>query len=98
MTHFVVVKNALIVSEETIKESDLRIRGRYIDCINSGIKASQGDQIIEARGQYLLSGMIDDQVHFRELGLTHKGTIASESRAAVAGGITSFLQAFKAYG
>ena len=98
MTHSVVIKNALIVNEGTIKESDLRIRGRYIDCISSEINASQGDQIIEARGQYLLPGMIDDQVHFREPGLTHKGTIASESRAAVAGGITSFLQAFKAHG
>jgi dihydroorotase len=92
MTHSVVIKNALIVNEGTIKESDLRIRGRYIDCISSEIKASQGDQIIEARGQYLLPGMIDDQVHFREPGLTHKGTIASESRAAVAGGITSYME------
>ncbi|WP_443631260.1 dihydroorotase [Candidatus Njordibacter sp. Uisw_056] len=92
MTHSVVIKNALIVNEGTIKESDLRIRGRYIDCISSEINASQGDQIIEARGQYLLPGMIDDQVHFREPGLTHKGTIASESRAAVAGGITSYME------
>jgi dihydroorotase len=92
MTHSVVIKNALIVNEGTIKESDLRIQGQYSDCINSEIKASQGDQIIEARGQYLLPGMIDDQVHFREPGLTHKGTIASESRAAVAGGITSYME------
>ncbi|MFQ3243951.1 MAG: dihydroorotase [Arenicella sp.] len=92
MTHSVVIKNALIVNEGTIKESDLRIRGRYIDCIDSEVQASQGDQIIEARGQYLLPGMIDDQVHFREPGLTHKGTIASESRAAVAGGITSYME------
>lgn len=92
MTDCVLIKNALIVNEGVIKESDLRIRGQRIDHIGSEIKASQGDHIVDAGGQYLLPGMIDDQVHFREPGLTHKGSIASESRAAVAGGITSYME------
>lgn len=92
MTHSIVIKNALIVNEGSIKESDLRIRGQYIDHIASEIKPSQGDLIVDASGRYLLPGMIDDQVHFREPGLTHKGSIASESRAAVAGGITSYME------
>ena len=54
--------------------------------------ATVNDRVIDANGLYLLPGMIDDQVHFREPGLTHKGTIASESRAAVAGGITSYME------
>jgi len=92
MTHSIVIKNALIVNEGQIKESDLRIQDQRIDRIDPEIKASQGDQVIDASGQHLLPGMIDDQVHFREPGLTHKGTIASESRAAVAGGITSYME------
>ena len=92
MTHSIIIKNALIVNEGSIKESDLKIRGEYIDRIDSEIKSEQGDEVVEAGGQYLLPGMIDDQVHFREPGLTHKGTIASESCAAVAGGITSYME------
>ena len=92
MTHSTIIKNALIVNEGAIKESDLKIQGQRIERIDSEIKVSSNDQVIDARGQYLLPGMIDDQVHFREPGLTHKGTIASESRAAVAGGITSYME------
>jgi len=80
------------VNQGSIKEGDLRIIGKHIDRIDSNITLSQGEYVIDARGQYLLPGMIDDQVHFREPGLTHKGTIASESRAAVAGGITSYME------
>jgi len=92
MTHSILIKNALIVNEGAVEEGDLRIQGHHIDRIDTQIKASQHDQIIDAGGQYLLPGMIDDQVHFREPGLTHKGSIASESRAAVAGGITSYME------
>jgi len=92
MTSSILIKNALIVNEGKITEGDLRIVGQRIECIDADIKASSSDHIIDVRGQYLLPGMIDDQVHFREPGLTHKGTIASESRAAVAGGITSFME------
>lgn len=88
----VLIKNALIVNEGTTIESDLRIEGKRISHIASEIKANEKDQIIDAKGMYLLPGMIDDQVHFREPGLTHKGNIASESIAAVAGGITSYME------
>ena len=86
------IKNARIVNEGTIIEADLRIEGQRIDQIADILSAREKDHVIEANGQYLIPGMIDDQVHFREPGLTHKGTIASESRAAVAGGITSFME------
>lgn len=92
MTQAVLIKNARIVNEGKTIESDLKIQGQFIERVDTEIKASQSDQIIEANGQYIIPGMIDDQVHFREPGLTHKGTIASESRAAVAGGITSYME------
>ena len=86
------IKHARVVNEDQIKETDLRIVGQRIERIEREIEAQQSDHVIEANGCYLLPGMIDDQVHFREPGLTHKGTIASESRAAVAGGITSYME------
>lgn len=86
------IKHARIVNEGNIIEADLRIIDDKIEAIASNISAQANDEIIDASGRYLLPGMIDDQVHFREPGLTHKGTIASESRAAVAGGITSFME------
>lgn len=86
------IKHARVVNEGQIKETDLRIGGYEIEKIETEISAQQSDHIIEANGCYLLPGMIDDQVYFREPGLTHKGTIASESRAAVAGGITSYME------
>ncbi len=86
------IKNARIVNEGKIIEGDLRIKDQRIEAVDNEILASQEDHIINASGLYLLPGMIDDQVHFREPGLTHKGTIASESRAAVAGGITSYME------
>lgn len=91
-TSSVLIKNAKIVNEGKIFESDLRISDQRINRIDKAISASHQDRIIEADGMYLLPGMIDDQVHFREPGLTHKGSIASESRAAVAGGITSYME------
>ena len=86
------IKNAKIVNENNILDRDIRIQGERISHINSELIATDKDQVIDAKGQYLLPGMIDDQVHFREPGLVHKGTIASESRAAVAGGITSYME------
>lgn len=93
MKETVLIKNANIVNEGSIFEGDVRIEGDRIVEIGSSIsvKSSQ-TKIIEADGLYLLPGMIDDQVHFREPGLTHKATIESESKAAVAGGITSFIE------
>jgi len=86
------IKNATLVNEGTEFVADLRITGQRIELIEKDISAKAGEQIIDAEGYWLLPGMIDDQVHFREPGLTHKGNIASESRAAVAGGITSFME------
>lgn len=87
-----VIKNATLFNEGNEQVADLRIRGQRIDLIASEIAVEAGDEVVEAEGCWLLPGMIDDQVHFREPGLTHKGNIASESRAAVRGGITSFME------
>ncbi len=86
------IKEATIVNEGQEFIADLLIEDSRIAKIASHISASNNDCIVHAGGCYLLPGMIDDQVHFREPGLTHKGTIASESRAAVAGGITSYME------
>ena len=86
------IKNALTVNEGQVLEQDLRIKDQRIEQIGSGLSATDQDNVVDAKGCLLLPGMIDDQVHFREPGLTHKGNIASESRAAVAGGITSFME------
>ena len=86
------IKNARIVNQGKTVTADLRIQGQRISQIGNGLMANAKDHIVEANGRYLIPGMIDDQVHFREPGLTHKGTIASESRAAVAGGITSYME------
>lgn len=84
--------NALVINESTRRLSDVLIeRGRIVK-IASLIAARQEWHVIDVKGKWLLPGMIDDQVHFREPGLTHKGTIASESRAAIMGGITSFME------
>jgi dihydroorotase len=86
------IKNARLVNEGTIAEADLLVRGGRIARIDPAIGAEDSMEVLDARGAWLLPGMIDDQVHFREPGLTHKGGIWSESRAAVAGGITSFME------
>ncbi|WP_438463420.1 dihydroorotase [Marinomonas sp. PE14-40] len=86
------IKNARVVNEGQVTETDVRIVDQRIDTIENNISAGPNDTVIDANGCYLLPGMIDDQVHFREPGLTHKGSIATESRAAVAGGITSYME------
>ena len=79
--------------KESLKKRMFSLKTILIVEIAFSISAKTGDtQIIEANGKYLIPGMIDDQVHFREPGLTHKATIATESKAAVAGGITSFIE------
>ena len=92
MPNNILIKGAKIVNDGTIFTADLKIVGKRIEQISSAIAAKANDRVIEANGQYLLPGMIDDQVHFREPGLTQKGTIRSESLAAVAGGITSYME------
>ena len=89
----VLIKNAKIVNEGSISEGDVFIEDGIITEIASSISAKSPDMtIIDAEGNYLLPGLIDDQVHFREPGLTHKETIRTGSMAAVAGGITSFFE------
>src|SRR5665648_8919 len=90
------IKNARIINEGRIFDGAVLIDGEFIDKVfssaNIPAKVSSGVTIIDAAGQYLIPGAIDDQVHFREPGLTHKGEIATESRAAVAGGVTSYME------
>jgi dihydroorotase len=86
----ILIRNAYLVNEGKQFHADVLIHQGRIEKIASSISAN-ADEEIDATGQWLLPGMIDDQVHFREPGLTHKGSIASESAAAVAGGITSFM-------
>ena len=88
----ILIKNAKIVNENQIFESDLLIEKDLISKISKNISEEGADKIIDASGKYLLPGIIDDQVHFREPGLTHKGDLESESRAAIAGGVTSFIE------
>jgi dihydroorotase len=87
----ILIVNAHIVNEGTVSQGDVFIRDGRIERVGFGLTGQQADRVIDARGRHLLPGMIDDQVHFREPGLTHKGDIATESAAAVAGGITSFM-------
>ena len=87
------IKNARVVNEGNIKKRDILIDGDIILKISKSINVNATDvNIIEADNNYLIPGLIDDQVHFREPGLTHKATIETESKAAVAGGITSFIE------
>ena len=88
----ILIKNATIVNEEKIFQSDLLIIDDVICEIQQNISEPKDCKVINASGKILIPGLIDDQVHFREPGLTHKGTIRSESKAAVAGGITSFIE------
>lgn len=86
------IKNANIVNENQTFKGDLLIYGNRIEEVASEISAENNYRIIDANGKYLLPGVIDDQVHFREPGLTHKANIATESAAAVAGGVTTFFE------
>jgi len=86
------IKEARIVNEGKIEVKDLLIKNDLIERIDLGISSASNHLEINGSGLYLFPGVIDDQVHFREPGLTYKGTIFSESRAAVAGGVTSFME------
>ncbi len=86
------ITNAKIVNEGKVFEGDVLIKGPFIEKVGGDLQNQNVSQVVDARGHWLLPGAIDDQVHFREPGLTHKGTIYTESRAAVAGGVTSFME------
>jgi dihydroorotase len=87
----ILIKQATLINEGKSRVQDVLIKGERIERIDDNISAENAE-IIDAQGLMLIPGAIDDQVHFREPGLTHKGTIASESRAAVAGGVTTFFE------
>jgi dihydroorotase len=87
----ILIKNGNIINQGRIFESDILIEGSFIQRIDSDISDSNA-RVIDAAQRWILPGIIDDQVHFREPGLTYKGDIFSESRAAVAGGITSYME------
>jgi dihydroorotase len=85
------ITNARLINEGRIIDTDVLIGGDRIERIDASINAGNGTTVIDAAGKCLMPGMIDDQVHFREPGMTHKGDLATESAAAAAGGITSFM-------
>lgn len=87
----ILIKNGILVNEDQQFAADILVEGTYIAKIGTDLSHPNAT-VIDAQGGYVFPGVIDDQVHFREPGLTHKGCIASESRAAVAGGTTSFME------
>ena len=88
----ILIKGALVVNEGKTQSLDVRIENGKIISLKPALSLQKDETLVDASGKYLLPGLIDDQVHFREPGLTHKACIRTESRAAVAGGITSFIE------
>lgn len=88
----ILLTNAKIVNEGRSYASDILIDGQRIAKIDSQISADQADEVLDVEGKLVIPGAIDDQVHFREPGLTHKAELFTESRAAVAGGVTSYME------
>lgn len=88
----ILILNAQVVNEGTIQSADVFVKNGLIEKIDSNLSGLTADTVIDAAGKYLFPGVIDDQVHFREPGLTHKACIHSEARAGVAGGVTSFME------
>lgn len=88
----ILITNANIVNDGKVFTADVFINDQHIEAIGSNLSSRRADKVIDAKGNLLIPGVIDDQVHFREPGLTHKGNIFTESRAAVAGGVTSFME------
>ena len=88
----ILILNAQLVNEGKILQQDVFVKDGLIDQIGGDLRHLKAQRVIDASGKYLLPGVIDDQVHFREPGLTHKANICSEARAAVAGGTTSFME------
>ncbi len=88
----ILIRNATLVNEGKIFGADVLIKNGFIEKIDTNAIAMPADKEIDATGKYLLPGVIDDQVHFREPGLTHKGEIYTEAKAAVAGGMTTYME------
>lgn len=92
MSQTILILNALVVNEGKITPADIFIKDGFIEQIANDLSHLRTKKVIDATGKYVFPGVIDDQVHFREPGLTHKATIATEAKAAVAGGTTSFME------
>ena len=88
----ILIKNATIINEDIRLVSDVLVKGKRIEKIDKNINVDYSHKTIDAEGLYLIPGLIDDQVHFREPGLTHKAEISTESLAAVAGGVTTYME------
>ncbi|MDR6563601.1 MULTISPECIES: dihydroorotase [unclassified Arcicella] len=88
----ILILNAQVVNEGNIQSADVFVKDGFIEKIDNNLSGLTADTVIDAKGKYLFPGVIDDQVHFREPGLTHKACIHSEARAGVAGGVTSFME------
>ena len=86
-----ILKNGIVINEGSRQQKDILIKNGKIQSIGKNLSAEHAE-VIDVTGKYILPGCIDDQVHFREPGLTHKASIYTESRAAVAGGITSYME------
>ncbi len=86
------IKDIVIINEGIRTSGDIYIGGEVIKEIGSNLEYDKGIKIIDGNGRIAIPGMIDDQVHFREPGLTHKGNISTESKAAIAGGVTSYFE------
>ena len=86
------ITGGTVVSDGKQKTLDILIKDGRIEKIAPSMNVPEKAEVIEAVGKWILPGLIDDQVHFREPGLTHKATIATESRAAVAGGVTTYFE------
>ena len=86
------IKDIIIINEGVRTSGDIYIEGELIKEIGANLKHDKGIKIIDGNGRIAIPGMIDDQVHFREPGLTHKGNISTESKAAIAGGVTSYFE------
>ena len=92
MKKSILIRNATIVNENKSFKGDVLIENEHIKKISTFITVDNSVEIIDAKESYLIPGFIDDQVHFREPGLTHKANISTESKAAIAGGITTFIE------
>jgi dihydroorotase len=92
MSNAIIFRSATVINEGKTFVTDVLVKDGLIQKIGTGLQVDHAAEEIDLTGKYLVPGCIDDQVHFREPGLTHKGNIATESRAAVAGGITSFME------
>ena len=88
----ILILNANIVNEGKVFAGDVLIKDQFIEKIGSNLHSTPAGRVLDAKGSYLFPGAIDDQVHFREPGLTHKATIYTEAKAAVAGGVTSYME------